>query len=424
MKNFLYTALAIILFTPAFVWALPSAIDRITDHIEPLNKTDYMKASHFTASTTATNTLPIVISSSTVTTNLTVQSLISGCLSSVSGVITSSGVACGSGLSTTTPWITNGTSVVLATTSNFVGIGTSTPTVALSVVGEGLFSDNVTMGKLFKINALTGNPEFNFQENGTTRAKTYYDITGNQLVFQNNEVNTDDALYFADSATFTNKLTVDGTTRLATSLSGFLKAVSGTVSATSSISLTTDISGILGGSNGGTGLTSTSTLLYESEIDTSAKLRGLLTDELGTGPAVFASSSALTSPTLYSPSIITAILTGNIDAGGATVKQHTYKSFSFPTFATTTSATTTIDLGTAYTAESWSGADCYTSSGSVAYIFTDGTNRMNGITATTTVSTLNLSTNNTFTAKEKRYVEIGPLTSAKLVCTVDIIVNN
>lgn len=117
-------------------------------------------------------------------------------------------------------------------------------------------------------------------------------------------------------------------------------------------------------------------------------------------------------------------LLGTWDFSGATVKQHTYKSFSFPTFATTTSATTTIDLGTAYTAESWSGADCYTSSGSVAYIFTDGTNRMNGITATTTVSTLNLSTNNTFTAKEKRYVEIGPLTSAKLVCTVDIIVNN
>lgn len=115
---------------------------------------------------------------------------------------------------------------------------------------------------------------------------------------------------------------------------------------------------------------------------------------------------------------------GTWDFSNATVKQHTYKSFSFPTFATTTSATTTIDLGTAYTAESWSGADCYTTSGSGAFIFTDGTNRMNGATATTTVSRTTLSTNNTFTAQEKRYVEVGALTNAKLVCTVDIIVNN
>lgn len=117
-------------------------------------------------------------------------------------------------------------------------------------------------------------------------------------------------------------------------------------------------------------------------------------------------------------------LLGTWDFSGATVKQHTYKSFSFPTFATTTSATTTIDLGTAYTAESWSGADCYVSSGSGAFIFTDGTNRMNGATATTTVSRTTLSTNNTFTAQEKRYMEVGALTNAKLVCTVDIIVNN
>lgn len=115
---------------------------------------------------------------------------------------------------------------------------------------------------------------------------------------------------------------------------------------------------------------------------------------------------------------------GTWDFSNATVKQHTYKSFSFPTFATTTSATTTIDMGTAYTAESWSGADCYTTSGSGAFIFTDGTNRMNGATATTTVSRTTLSTNNTFTAQEKRYVEVGALTNAKLVCTVDIIVNN
>lgn len=205
MKNFLYTAVAIILFTPVLAWAIPSSIDRITDHIEPLIKSDYMKASYFTASSTTAT-------------------------SSFAGKLTVDGN---------------------------VGIGTTTLTRKLNVVGDGLLTGDLKIGSLLQINATSGNPEFNFQENGTNRAKTYYDVAGNQLVFQNNETNNADALYFADPATLTSSLTVDGTTRLATSLTGFLKAVSGTVSATSTISLNTDISGILGATNGGTGLTST-----------------------------------------------------------------------------------------------------------------------------------------------------------------------
>ncbi len=112
----------------------------------------------------------------------------------------------------------------------------------------------------------------------------------------------------------------------------------------------------------------------------------------------------------------------NFSAG--IVKEHTYSSFTWPGTATTTSATTTLPLGTAYTAESWSGVDCWVSSSTGAFIFTDGTNRMNGATATTTVARTTLSTNNTFTAQERRYVEIGALTNAQLSCTVDKIVNN
>lgn len=115
---------------------------------------------------------------------------------------------------------------------------------------------------------------------------------------------------------------------------------------------------------------------------------------------------------------------GILDLSGATVKQHTYASFTWPATATTTTATTTFPLGTAYTAELWSGVDCWVTSGTGAFIFTDGTNRMNGATATTTVARTTLSTNNTFTAQERRYVEIGALTNAQLSCTVDRIVNN
>ena len=45
-------------------------------------------------------------------------------------------------------------------------------TGAGTIDGPKTFTDNTTkVGRLFQINAPTGNPEFNFQENGTTRSK-------------------------------------------------------------------------------------------------------------------------------------------------------------------------------------------------------------------------------------------------------------
>lgn len=117
--------------------------------------------------------------------------------------------------------------------------------------------------------------------------------------------------------------------------------------------------------------------------------------------------------------------TGTFDLSGATVKQHTYSSF---TYASTTAwtGTTTIPLGPAYTAESWSGVKCFTDVGTLNVDFNDGTNRMNLLNASTTVGSFTFSTNNTFTASEKRYVEIGTPASSptKISCTVDKIVNN
>jgi hypothetical protein len=101
----------------------------------------------------------------------------------------------------------------------------------------------------------------------------------------------------------------------------------------------------------------------------------------------------------------------------ATVKQ--YSSF---TYATTTawSGTTTIPLGTAYVAETWNGAQCYTDAGFLNVQFSDGTNVMNTVLASTTVQQTALSSNNTFTATEKRYVNIGTATSSpkKVSCTI------
>lgn len=118
-------------------------------------------------------------------------------------------------------------------------------------------------------------------------------------------------------------------------------------------------------------------------------------------------------------------LLGTWDFSGATVKAHTYKSFTYST-STAWTATTTIPLGPAYTSEAFNGVMCFTDTGTLNVSFYDGTNRMNMFNASTTVGTVSLSSNNTFTATEKRYVDVGTPASSptKISCTVDITVNN
>jgi|GEM_PF-2759760 len=128
-------------------------------------------------------------------------------------IITASGAltlqpASGSGatitLATTGDFVVNTDDLVVDTSAGRVGIGTTSPAQALDVNGY------IHMGKLFYIDAASGNPEFDFQEGGTTRSKTYYDVTNNRLTFQNNENDNADALYFADHATFSGNNTING----------------------------------------------------------------------------------------------------------------------------------------------------------------------------------------------------------------------
>lgn len=82
-------------------------------------------------------------------------------------------------------------------------------------------------------------------------------ISGQALTLQpangtNPGVITAGAQSIGGTKTFTGSVNIDGTTRLATALTGPLKASSGTVSA-SAISLTTEVTGILPVANGGTG---------------------------------------------------------------------------------------------------------------------------------------------------------------------------
>ncbi len=96
--------------------------------------------------------------------------------------------------------------------------------------------------------------------------------------------------------------------------------------------------------------------------------------------------------------------------------------FLYPAFTYATSSwvgTTTIALGTAFVPETWSSVQCFTTAGSLSLRFGDGTNKMNWVVASTTVGQTALSTNNTFTAQETRYVDLGSASGAVQVsCTI------
>lgn len=221
--------------------------------------------------------------------------------------------------------------------------------------------------------------------------------------------------------------------------------------------------------------------ISSTSIDTSSELAALLTDELGSGPLTFASSSVMSSTTLYGDTLLlgsttlqsatstsffatvassTSAFASNLTATiGTFVNQLTAPYFAalslvtngdigidstsnqfryrsngadkvlgdgnfYPAFTYATSTawtgTTTIPLGPAYTAETWNGVKCFTDVGTLNVSFYDGTNRMDLLNASTTVNVINLITNNTFISSEKRYVDIGTPASSptKVSCTV------
>lgn len=116
--------------------------------------------------------------------------------------------------------------------------------------------------------------------------------------------------------------------------------------------------------------------------------------------------------------------TSTVDFSTASVTQHTYGSFSYAT-STAWTATTTIPLGTAYVAETWKGVQCFTDTGTLNVDFYHTSTHVALLNASTTVGTFGFSSNNTLTAGEKRYVDIGTPASSptKISCTLDKIIN-
>jgi hypothetical protein len=94
------------------------------------------------------------------------------------------------------------------------------------------------------------------------------------------------------------------------------------------------------------------------------------------------------------------------------------KAFAGYSTSTTWTGTTTVQGTVAFEAQTFTHAQCYTDTGTVGVAVTDGTNEMNYFVASTTAGVMSLTTNNTFTAGEKRYVKFGtPLsTPTNITC--------
>lgn len=177
-----------------------------------------------------------------------------------------------------------------------VGFGNLAPSEMIDVTGNALVSGNITMGQLLKINAASGNPEFDFQVAGTTTAKTFYDVTNNRLTFQNNNNNNADALYFADPATFTSTITAGGTLIMGTqsiTMTGSIAATGARVTK----GWFTDIESTNMPTVGGTSLTTVAQTFQNKTMTNSNNVLGGVTMTLGSdanGDIYYRSSNVLT----------------------------------------------------------------------------------------------------------------------------------
>lgn len=171
----------------------------------------------------------------------------------------------------------------------------------------------------------------------------------------------------------------------------------------------------------GTGATTTN--LYVSAVATLGTLAGSIDASLATLFRLPYSAA----PTISTNGDVGIDSTSNqfkYQSGAATRvlgNGNIYRSFKYST-TTAWTGTTTLPLGPAFVGETWNGAQCFTDTGTLNVSFYNGTNRMNMFNGSTTVGTVTLSTNNTFVAAEKRYVDIGTpaSTPTSISCTVSL----
>lgn len=195
MLNFLKkmgVSFFVLLFVPALAFASPSSVDRITDHIEPLIKTDFIKASYYTATSSLKSTFPYASSTAF----------------SVSGPL----------------WLTNTTNGLLASDINgkVMTQATSSATVSspltgsITVVGTGqtigIQNASASQGGAIQIT------DFNriYAASSTFTAPLVYTVGTNAVTCTVATASVPGCLAAADFATFAAKITLGNLFNLST----------------------------------------------------------------------------------------------------------------------------------------------------------------------------------------------------------------
>jgi len=390
------------------------------------------------------------------------------------GIVLNSGVGNGSILVNVAPFlggIESGTTADNYVFGGNVGIGTTSPYAKLSVVGE-------TVAEKFTATSTTATSTFAngleltggcFKIGGsclTTSAGTVTSIattfpvlggtitTTGTLSFGGLSTSTAAVVgnipYFSGVNTFANVATTTLTASSPLSLSQPISVIGSSASALT-ISTAGDWTGTIDGNNFAGGAIGAGELIYGGSAGSFSELA------LGTAGYVLASSGGIPAWVATTSIPMAGDVTGTLSATvvGNDSHNHTsttisgidisadtnlavtapvtltgdtlslgnvtmYPAFTYATSSASFTGTTTIPLGVAMVAETWNSVSCFTDTGTVWLAFDDGTNVMNYLQASTTVGVFTLSTNNSFSISEKRYVKFGNANSSptKISCTV------
>ena len=315
-------------------------------------------------------------------------------------------------------WTCNGSactvdadSIALATdtTGNYVATLADSGASTLTISGSGSENAAVTAGiNLANANTWTGKQNLYGTASSTlfSANRAYFGATATSTFGTDGALTLASALTVANGGTGQSTLS-SGQVLYGAGTNGIGSVATGTISAGTGISLSATFYGLLNAAS--IAIDTAANLVWTGAHDFGA---AVLEIPNGTGPTVDATGELAWDTTSGQMKIYDGSETRVLSNG------YSYPAFSYST--TTWSGTTTIPLGSAFVAETWSGVQCFTDAGTLNVSFYDGTNRMNMLNASTTVGTFGLSTNNTFTAAEKRYVDIGTPASSptKIACTV------
>jgi hypothetical protein len=210
MKKFLITLLLIAI--PSFVFAVPTSVDRVTNFIQPLIRSDFIKATYFTAtSTSQASTFPYASSTAlTVSGGLYNTSLSDGCLNVATGLIGSTGAACGAGsspVSSTTSTVAGQAIVYPNNATDIWAVGSNATTTA-----EFYFDPNLNIA------TIGANPSFlggKVYTNGIFSTPTQLMLTDSVNDLQSNMVigntySAGDGYYATGGITFVNGRSTQG----------------------------------------------------------------------------------------------------------------------------------------------------------------------------------------------------------------------